>query len=204
LSSFFNFQKVYKDVFVDFVMVGVKFQLAKRDFIYFGLIVVLLGVGFGYAYGGNDPVVMGHSSGEIAGAIPSGGILAFNLASCPIGWDPADGDGGRPDLRGQFIRGINDFGSAAGVRTDGNEDPDGLRALGVFQQDAFQGHWHYFIVDDSRGSGSGEHLLDNENGNDFSSTRVVRQAITDGVHGTPRIADETRPKNIGLIFCIKI
>ncbi len=42
-----------------------RLKLGKRDFVWAGLIVVLFGVGFGYAYGGSDPVVMGHSSGEI-------------------------------------------------------------------------------------------------------------------------------------------
>jgi hypothetical protein len=30
-----------------------------------------------------------------------------------------------PDLRGQFVRGLNSFGSAAGTRADGNQDPNG-------------------------------------------------------------------------------
>ena len=46
-------------------MVEVKFNLMKRDFVWMGLIVVLLGVGFGYATGGTDPAVMGHSGGEL-------------------------------------------------------------------------------------------------------------------------------------------
>ena len=46
----------------------VKIELGKRDFVWIGLIVVLLGVGFGYAYStgsGGVPSVMGHSEGEI-------------------------------------------------------------------------------------------------------------------------------------------
>ena len=29
-------------------------------------------------------------------------------------------------------------------------------------------------------------------------------ATTDNRHGNPRIADETRPKNVALLFCIKL
>lgn len=47
-------------------MVEVKFQLVKRDFFWIGLIVVLLGVSFGYAYNsGVSPDVMGHSLEEL-------------------------------------------------------------------------------------------------------------------------------------------
>jgi Hom_end-associated Hint len=49
-------------------MVEVKFQLVKRDFFWIGLIVVLLGVGFGYAYNsGVNPDIMGHSLEELEG-----------------------------------------------------------------------------------------------------------------------------------------
>jgi hypothetical protein len=51
---------------LDWFMVEVSFSLVKRDFFWIGLIVVLLGVGFGYAYNsGLSPSVMGHSAGEV-------------------------------------------------------------------------------------------------------------------------------------------
>ena len=43
----------------------VKIEFGKGDFVWISLIVVLLGVGFVYAYGGNNPEEMGHSVGEI-------------------------------------------------------------------------------------------------------------------------------------------
>ena len=83
-----SFQKIYKEVVVSGIMVEVKFRLAKKDFVYVGLIVVLLGVGFGYAYGGNDPAVMGHSSGEIEGICLSNGtncdVTMDDINSCQI------------------------------------------------------------------------------------------------------------------------
>jgi len=48
-------------------MVKVEFRLGKRDFVWIGLIVVLLGVGFVYGFGGVNPSVMGHSADEIEG-----------------------------------------------------------------------------------------------------------------------------------------
>jgi len=47
----------------------VKIDLGKRDFVWIGLVVVLLGVGFVFAYSGDmlagDASVMGHSGGEM-------------------------------------------------------------------------------------------------------------------------------------------
>ena len=45
----------------------VKIELGKRSFIWIGLLLVLVGVGFTFAYGGNNPGIMGHSQGELEG-----------------------------------------------------------------------------------------------------------------------------------------
>jgi len=39
--------------------------------------------------------------------VPLGAVVAFNLASCPTGYSPANGSNGTPDLRGEFIRGLD-------------------------------------------------------------------------------------------------
>jgi len=44
----------------------VKIELMKRDFVWIGLLIVFLGAGFTYGFGGSDPTIMGHSGGEIA------------------------------------------------------------------------------------------------------------------------------------------
>lgn len=95
-----------------------------------------------------------------------------------------------PDLRGEFIRGWDD---GRGV--------DSGRAFGTAQFDAFQGHRHRFV------SGSG-YIGSGTFGAGFSSNAVddtkVLDAISDGVNGTPRTANETRPRNVALLACIKI
>ncbi|WP_241068299.1 phage tail protein [Achromobacter insuavis] len=95
-----------------------------------------------------------------------------------------------PDLRGEFIRGWDD---GRGI--------DSGRAFGTAQSDAFQGHRHRFI------NGSG-YIGSGTYGAGFSSNAVddtkVLDAISDGVNGTPRTANETRPRNVALLACIKI
>lgn len=49
--------------------------------------------------------------------------MAFYLASCPTGWIPANGTSGTPDLRGEFVRGL-----------DSGRSVDNGRALGSFQR----------------------------------------------------------------------
>ncbi|KAB2928982.1 MAG: tail fiber protein [Leptonema illini] len=130
---------------------------------------------------------------------PEGAIMAFNLAECPEGWAAADGNNGTPDLRGRFIRGLNDFGTGAS-----SVDPAGLRALRNVQDDAFQGHWHWRNT-----SHTEEAYLQTAGGGlsysfgPFSSVGATYtgEPVTDGTNGNPRTAKETRPVNVGLIFC---
>ena len=135
---------------------------------------------------------------------PQGAISAFYLSACPTGWVAADGTNSTPDLRGQFIRGLNNFGT--GARGDGNEDPNGgARTLGDYQADAFQGHYHDALgVDDFYGNrpGGGATALP-AGSNNAGSEPTTGAPISDGTNGTPRTASETRVKNVGLIFCMR-
>jgi len=55
---------MYKGIIVsNFKMV--KIELGKKDSVWVALVVVLIGVGFVFAYGGDNPNVMGHSAGEL-------------------------------------------------------------------------------------------------------------------------------------------
>ena len=55
----------------------VKIELGKGDFVWIGLLIVLVGVGFSYAYGGGDPSIMGHSAGEL----DIGNVVAKSVCS---------------------------------------------------------------------------------------------------------------------------
>jgi hypothetical protein len=70
---------------------------------------------------------------QIAGyttGVPVGAVAAFNLMSCPTGWQEADGTNGSPDLRGKYIRG---YGTGLGGTS---------AALGTYVLDSFQDHAH--------------------------------------------------------------
>lgn len=137
---------------------------------------------------------------QIAG--PEGEVSAFHLSDCPDGWTIADGTNGAPDLRGRFIRGLDNMGgTAAGV------DPESGRALGSEQDDRFQGHWHWrnntqLPEHDMRDGSTGVYSF----GLGCCHSMGLLQtgdAVSDGAHGDPRVASETRPVNVALIYCMR-
>ncbi|MCW7505326.1 phage tail protein [Leptospira paudalimensis] len=133
-------------------------------------------------------------------AAPEGAVVAFYLNNCPEGWAPADGTNGTPDLRGAFIRGKDNSGSTL-------RDPDGIRALGNFQDDAFQGHFHDIQGEYASYSGVTGSILVTRDSPTIGSTNYSGGSAstikTDGINGTPKIARETRPKNIALTYCMR-
>lgn len=127
-----------------------------------------------------------------------------------IGETFGDGDGSTtfnvPDLRGEFIRGL-----------DAGRGVDAGRTLGSAQDDAFQGHWHAISSLDppqvehnypyrfstTPGTGTGGIAATNqtEGVNKYTSEYAED---TDRELGVPRVAEETRPRNIAMTHIIKI
>nr|WP_262925824.1 phage tail protein [Pseudomonas chlororaphis] len=99
-----------------------------------------------------------------------------------------------PESRGEFLRGW-----------DHGRGVDGGRSPGSWQADAFQGHYHASAADTARpystGGTVGDYLARFGTGN--PTTNGVRDAINNGVDGTPRTASETRPRNLAVMWCIK-
>jgi len=105
-----------------------------------------------------------------------------------------------PDMRGQFIRGMN---------VGGGIDPE-TRGVGDPQTDAFQGHAHKWLhqyggVNAPYSSVIGTSNSDNniDNGTLENATHPMT-IITDRVNGTPSISTETRPDNIAVYWYIKV
>jgi Phage Tail Collar Domain len=125
-----------------------------------------------------------------------------------------------PDLRGLFLRGVNDG------RTDSLADPDSSKRIapnhgalaidlvGSVEPDAFQGHWHYADgiaprVDTNSASSyepAGEVIPKSIGDHSYPDVdnKFVLDPTSDGTHGTPRFSSETRPKNSYVYWIIKV
>lgn len=95
-------------------------------------------------------------------------------------------------INGETVQLINT--SRAGIRGGSS---------GVLQQDAMQGHRHKFAYDDQRLTGSGSGGMVNGTIDTLSNDNVY-DPITDGVNGEPRTAEETRGKNVGATYYMRI
>lgn len=95
-----------------------------------------------------------------------------------------------PDLRGMFLRGMNEG------RNDGEQDPDQDRTPGHYQQDALEEHGH---------STTATEWNWNKKGNAGYTSRANNAPIASVTTVTDaKAADETRPKNVAVYFYIKI
>lgn len=95
-----------------------------------------------------------------------------------------------PNVQGDFLRAL-----------DRNRGIDPGRTVGHEQMDALQGHEHNVAAY----GGSNTPLNTVGGGNNSPSVNFKTVGtVTDGTNGTPRIAGETRPRNMALLACIKI
>ena len=146
----------------------------------------------------------------------AGMVAAFAMNSAPPGWLVCNGAaltitaypelyskigtvfGGNnvtfnlPDLRGETIRG---FDMGRGV--------DAGRVWASLQLDALQGHGHVNTFDTlGPTGGSGQYLGQNSKpGVSTTTGRILEPTALS--NGAPRIADETRARNVALLYCIK-
>lgn len=150
-------------------------------------------------------------------ALLLGMIAAFPVSTPPTGWLECDGSAipgahtalialvgtNTPDLRGEFIRGW-----------DNGKGTDSGRAVKSLQLDGFQDHWHKIKEGATSGgskrkksNGDGDNRdVSDTGGSSVDSINHTAVDITENVlgsAGTPRKEDETRPRNIALMYCIK-
>jgi microcystin-dependent protein len=115
-----------------------------------------------------------------------------------------------PDFRGKFVRG---FDNGAGVDPDADsrtDRGDGTAGdyVGTNQDWAMKEHWHqYFYNQMNLGSGGTGLIITVGAGNNAPQTGkdAVRQAHEPEVGGDDisEVAEETRPINMSIMFCIK-
>ncbi|SFF76619.1 tail fiber protein [Methylobacterium sp. yr596] len=150
-------------------------------------------------------------SGPDAAPSPAGQMSAFAAPTCPAGWLFADGsiqsrsqyprlfaamgtvwgsgDGSTtfamPDARGMFLRGW-----------DGGRGFDPGRGFATNQSDALASHSHTFATVALTGSASGGQVV-------FSGPQDGGPTAFGTSGQNPAGGNETRPKNIAVIYCIR-
>ena len=125
-------------------------------------------------------------------------------------WGGSGGSFNVPDLRGTFLRGVDDpSGSdAAGKdpdvadRTDIDGDTVG-GVVGSYQQDAFQGHSHIGTYRSSVGSTGSKNDWGYSGIEATDGTLGVGDVAEYGSYGVPRASSETRPYNAYVNYIIK-
>lgn len=127
------------------------------------------------------------------GGIPSGAILAFDLASCPSGWSEY------VQARGRFLRGID---NGAG------NDPSGTRPAGSIQDDTLQNITGTIATGIRYGSIAGTGVFDApvaKNSLIFTGTPGAGfiPEFTFDASRVARTSTETRPKNVAVLYCRK-
>jgi microcystin-dependent protein len=146
-----------------------------------------------------------------AAPLPAGMVAPFAAAACPAGWLTADGsavsratyaglfavlggmwgggDGsstfGLPDLRGVFVRGL-----------DNGRGFDAGRGFATYQADALQDHTHGVYSASATLAGGANTLTV------FGTPSVPTIQGSTGVTGASA-AGETRPKNVAVLYCVK-
>lgn len=97
-----------------------------------------------------------------------------------------------PDMNGatggtsRFIRGATDA------------------TVGTLQDDAFQGHSHNFRSEDDNSKAFQSSQYNDHRSHWLAHSPSSVEVISDGVNGPPHTAPETRPKNIALVWIMRV
>lgn len=114
-----------------------------------------------------------------------------------IGTAFGDGDGSTtfnvPDLRGEFLRGL-----------DGGRGVDAGRTLGSDQLDAFQNFTGKFGIRQTAGASAPTGPFQSTSGLSGSDNRETGSVVTFDPSRVARTAEETRPRNVAVNHIIKI
>jgi len=122
-------------------------------------------------------------------SVPTGAIMAFDLATCPTGWSEYT------QARGQFLRGID---NGAGV------DPSGTRAAGNIQAENWRGFSLTNTVQNGTAYSHGPVDMGKSTASYVGNIFVgYWSAPAAGVGLKWNAADETRPTNVAVLYCRK-
>ncbi|MBF9235591.1 tail fiber protein [Microvirga sp. BT350] len=156
--------------------------------------------------------------GELTGVVPAGTVIYAARNTAPTGYLKANGaavsrttyadlfaaigtifgsgDGvntfNLPDLRGQFLRGWDDGRGIDAGRTFGSE-----------QMDQFQAHGHELHYENTGAFGGSLNTTLNTTNLSGIMSNYAKQPIQLAGYDAPRFGNETRPRNVALLACIK-
>ncbi|QLH54811.1 MAG: hypothetical protein CH6_4159 [Candidatus Kapaibacterium sp.] len=147
---------------------------------------------------------------------PIGSIIAWhkdfaNTPSLPYGWVECNGqtlnDPASP-YHNQVIPNLN--GDPNGADSPGLSEKAGMflrggTTSGTGQYDAFQGHRHSVDSDGALKYEYAYNTYDISLGNYAPPANItIGDPISDGTNGTPRTANETRPKNMSVVWIMRV
>ncbi|ROL58455.1 tail fiber protein [Bacteroidetes/Chlorobi group bacterium Naka2016] len=147
---------------------------------------------------------------------PIGSIIAWhkdfaNTPSLPYGWVECNGqtlnDPASP-YHNQVIPNLN--GDPNGANSPGLSEKAGMflrggTNSGTGQYDAFQGHRHSVDPDGALKYSWSYNTYDLSSGNYAPLANItIGDPISDGTNGTPRTANETRPKNMSVVWIMRV
>ena len=145
--------------------------------------------------GADEPSGWFICSGQIVSRATYGDL--FSVISTTYGVGDGSTTFGIPDLRGLFVRGAGT--NATHTMANGSYF---TAALGVYDSDMFQGHYHSATTTAHNVNTGGG--LARPSGTYINNGAVtVTGPTTDSAHGTNRHGDETRPANMPLNYIIK-
>lgn len=119
---------------------------------------------------------------DIASKQLTSAVVSFSSTQCPSGWEEY------APAYGRFIRGIDKSG--------GKTDPVGLREPGALQDDQFRKHSHEISLQGASGNRAFVNRGPAWGYDDWHGATSTTSSNEVG-------ADETRPKNVSLLYCVK-
>ena len=104
-----------------------------------------------------------------------------------------------PDLREAVPKGAGETGQTVGAHVK-----SGGLAVGEFLDDRMQGHYHKSVGGGNASGISTYKGIQYADGQmTYADNETVREAVTDGVNGTPRVGATTEVKSVGVNYIIK-
>ena len=105
-----------------------------------------------------------------------------------------------PDLRGMFLRGLNNIDPSKQPRKDGKQDPDSERKVNSYQSDIIARHEHSLSLRTSTISPEINPGTENFHASQNLGAKIEIKTNSSGNWSGP----ETRPKNIAVYYYIRI